>query len=83
MRGRKPKPTSLKLIEGNPGKRSLNKGEPRPAIDIPTCPAHLCSAAKAEWKRLAQMLFRLRVISHLDRAVLAAYCQAYGRLGGS
>ena len=79
MRGRKPKPTALKLIEGNPGKRNLNKGEPRPAIDIPTCPAHLCPAAKAEWKRLAQMLFRLRVISHLDRAVLAAYCQAYGR----
>ena len=79
MRGRKPKPTSLRLIEGNPGKRGFNKGEPRPAIEIPTCPAHLCPAAKAEWKRLAKMLHQLRVISHLDRAALAAYCQAYGR----
>ncbi len=79
MRGRKPKPTALKLIEGNPGKRPINKGEPKPRSEIPTCPAHLCPAAKAEWKRLAKMLYHLRIISHLDRAVLAGYCQAYGR----
>ena len=28
--GRKPKPTTLKVIEGNKGKRPLNKGEPKP-----------------------------------------------------
>lgn len=27
-RGRKPKPTALKVLEGNPGKRPLNKNEP-------------------------------------------------------
>ena len=35
--------------------------------------------AKAEWKRLARCLHDLGVISELDRAALAAYCQAYGR----
>ena len=30
MRGRKPKPTNLKKLQGNPGKRRLNKREPRP-----------------------------------------------------
>ena len=28
--GRKPKPTRLKLIDGNPGKRAINKNEPAP-----------------------------------------------------
>ena len=79
MRGRKPKPTRLKLIEGNPGKRPLNKHEPKPEPKVPTCPAHLCPAAKAEWKRLSRELFVLGIVTALDRAALAAYCQAYGR----
>lgn len=29
-RGRKPKPTALKVLEGNPGKRPLNDHEPIP-----------------------------------------------------
>ncbi len=79
MRGRKPKPTNLKLVTGNPGKRPLNANEPRPAHSIPSCPAHLNASAKAEWKRLCQEMHRLRIISQLDRAAMAAYCQAYGR----
>ena len=79
MRGRKPKPTRLKLIEGNRGKRPLNPREPRPQPKVPTCPAHLCPAAKAEWKRLARELFLLGIVMDLDRAALAAYSQAYGR----
>ena len=31
MAGRKPKPTALKKLEGNPGKRKLNMKEPVPA----------------------------------------------------
>ena len=27
-RGRKPKPTALQVLEGNPGKRPLNENEP-------------------------------------------------------
>ncbi len=79
MRGRKPKPTALRLVEGNPGKRPINTREPRPAHSLPTCPAHLSPTGKAEWKRLAQEMHRLGIISQLDRAALAAYCQAYGR----
>lgn len=79
MRGRKPKPTQLRLIEGNPGKRALNTREPKPAPKMPTCPAHLCPTAKAEWKRLARQLYDLGILTNLDRAVLAAYAQAYGR----
>lgn len=79
MRGRKPKPTRLKLIEGNPGRWPLNAGEPRPDPKPPTCPAHLSPSAKAEWKRLIRDLFALGVITPFDRAALAAYCVSYGR----
>ena len=79
MRGRKPIPTAIKLANGNPGKRPLNCREPQPVTAIPTCPAHLMPTAKAEWKRLTHYLHDLGIISELDRAVLAAYCQAYGR----
>ena len=37
-RGRKPKPTALKLLEGNPSRRALNKNEPQPPTSIPECP---------------------------------------------
>ena len=79
MRGRRPLPTALKLVAGNPGKRPLNHLEPRPVVAIPTCPAHLSPTAKTEWKRLAHHLHRLGVLTGLDRSALAAYCQAYGR----
>jgi len=35
MRGRRPKPTRLKMLTGNPGKRPLNGNEPRPAAAVP------------------------------------------------
>ena len=79
MRGRKPKPTRLKLVDGNRGKRPLNKRGPKPEIKVPTCPAHLRPSARAEWKRLIGELFVLGVVTALDRAALAAYRQAYGR----
>ena len=41
QRGRKPKPTALKVLEGNPGKRPLNLYEPTPEGDLPECPEWL------------------------------------------
>lgn len=79
MRGRKPTPAHLKLLHGNPGKGGPNPGEASSQRRAPTCPSHLCPPAKAEWKRLATQLTVLRILTELDRAALAAYCQAYGR----
>ncbi len=81
MRGRRPIPTSMKLVTGNPGHRPLNAREPKPANSLPTCPAHLSPTAKAEWKRLAGEMHRLGIVSQLDRVALAAYCQAYTAAG--
>jgi len=50
-RGRKPLPTSLKLLCGNPGKQKLPKGEPDPDSNIPAPPAVLNDYAFEEWNR--------------------------------
>ena len=76
-RGRKPKPSALKALEGNPGHRALNKKEPKPESKIPTCPNHLTGTAKQEWTRVTKELQALGVIALVDRASLAAYCTAY------
>ena len=49
-RGRTPKPTAIKQLEGNPGKRQLNTNEPKPKQKAPTCPKWLDDEAKKEWK---------------------------------
>lgn len=77
MRGRKPKPTLVKALTGNPGKRPLNLNEPRPEPSIPDCPPELSPAAQREWARLVGELGQLRMLTNLDRAALAAYCGAY------
>ena len=77
MRGRKPKPTRLKIITGNPGKHPLNYDEPRPEPAVPDCPPELGPSAQREWNRLVGELAGLRVLTNLDRAALAAYCGAY------
>ena len=80
-RGPKPTPTHLKLVRGNPGKRSLpKKGAEIPVvIEVVQPPAFLSDDAKLEWGRMIDTLVTLKLVSALDRAALGAYCQAYGR----
>ncbi len=77
MAGRKPKPTALKKLEGNPGKRKLNTKEPVPGKGMPDCPKWLLPEAKEEWKRLCQKLSEMGVLTEVDMAAFAAYCQRY------
>jgi P27 family predicted phage terminase small subunit len=79
MAGRKPKPTALKELAGNPGKRPLNQREPKPKTTLPPCPRHLSAEARKEWRRMGGELARMGVVTVVDRAALAAYCVAYAR----
>ena len=65
QRGRKPKPTAVKVLEGNPGKRSLNTGEPKPEKKAPRCPAWLEDEAKKEWRRMAKQLEHLGILTEI------------------
>ena len=78
-RGRKPTPTAIKELEGNPGKRPLNKNEPKPTKKAPPCPKWLEPEAKKEWRRLAKKMEQLGVLTEVDMAAFAGYCQAYAR----
>ena len=79
QRGRKPKPTAIKELEGNPGKRELNQNEPKPKKNAPKCPAWLDAEAKKEWKRVSKQLEEIGVLTEVDMAAFAGYCEAYSR----
>lgn len=79
IRGRTPKPTVLKILEGNPGKRPINDAEPKPPDDLPKCPAHLDKTAKKCWRRIAADLHAMGVLTKIDGDALALYCTAYSR----
>lgn len=75
--GRPAKPTVLKLLAGNPGKRPINAQEPNSG-DIDTqAPAELSEAARTHWQRLAPMLSKSGVLKQSDRDLLFCYCESY------
>jgi len=79
QRGPKPKPTAIKQLEGNPGKRPLNPKEPKPEKKAPRCPSWLEPEAKKEWRRLAKQMEHLGTLTETDMTAFAGYCQSYAR----
>lgn len=77
-RGPAPIPTKIKLVNGNPGRRRLNRHEPEPTIRdaVPGPPAFLDDVAAAEWDRVAPELHSLGLLSVVDESALAVYCRA-------
>lgn len=83
MAGRIPLPTRVHELNGNPSKLDLEarkSTEPQPAVAIPAAPAHLDADAAAEWRRMSAELESLGLLTQIDRAALALYCSAWGRL---
>lgn len=80
MKGRKPKPTELKLLAGNPGKRDLPEPPEYDDGDI-EYPEELLhekyELARKEWDRQAPLLKRADVFKKIDRTALMCYCIAY------
>lgn len=73
--GRPPRPHHLKVIDGNPGKRSL-AAPAQPPPSKPRCPTWLTTYAKTEWRRVVPALDALGLLTGVDRSTLAAYCEA-------
>ena len=78
-RGPPKKPTKLQLLKGNPGRRPLNRREPRPRARMPRVPAHLSAPAKTAWKMIAPKLHRLGLLTEIDGLALGLLCDSYGR----
>jgi P27 family predicted phage terminase small subunit len=77
MKGRKPKPTHLKLVTGNAGKRALNKAEPTPPRQRPSAPAHMSDRARETWGYVSALLDRMGVLTEADAIGLEMLCEAY------
>lgn len=77
--GRRPKPTKLKQLQGNPGHRPLNDAEPKPRLGRPDKPEGLVGEAAAEWDRIIPEIEAMGILTVVDRAALAAYCFNYAR----
>jgi len=74
--GRPPKPTSLRKLQGNPGKRAFNEREPTPPIGMPKPPRWLNAKGRRFWREIAPVLEGMRVITVADREALALLCDA-------
>lgn len=77
--GAKRQPTALKVLKGNPGKRPIEDDSVQPDVNIPTAPPHLNDVARREWDRIGEVLYNLQILTEIDRAALAGYCQCYSR----
>src|SRR6266540_874689 len=80
MRGPAPIPIPLKVLRGNPSKKSIRaQFEPERLPKVPDPPEFLEGYAQAEWHRVAPSLHTLGLLSALDIMPLAAYCVCYQR----
>jgi P27 family predicted phage terminase small subunit len=79
VRGARPLPTKLKVVRSTLRNGRANAHEPALPVEIPRCPAHLGAEAKREWKRISVDLAGCGLLTRIDRAALALYCEAWGR----
>ena len=79
MAGRKPKPSQLKLVSGNPGHRPLNKNEPQPKAATARAPHGLSKLAQKHWHTVAKQLSDAKILTELDKTALVLYCEAWAR----
>lgn len=71
------KPTHLKIIQGNPGKRGLNKQEPDPEyLNDLTPPDFLTDAARIVWNEITPDLRAARLLTKVDVPMLHMACES-------
>lgn len=78
MAGRRPLPTAMKVLAGNPGHRPLNAEEPQPPKGAPEMPKGMSRAARREWKKITTELTILGLLTVVDGKALGEYCKLMG-----
>jgi P27 family predicted phage terminase small subunit len=79
MKGRKPKPMRLRLLEGNPSKRPLNEHEPPIIPGRPEPPDYMTDEARDEWRRMCDRLEGMGILSLADWPLLVLWCDTWLR----
>ena len=75
MKGRKPVPTHLKMLHGNPGKRPLNRDEPVPEGELTDPPEWMPESQKTAWNYAIQHA-PAGLLKKLDRSILVVWVVA-------
>lgn len=75
LRGRPPKPTALRLIEGDRNSR-ISKNEPIPRLRTPVCPDEVSDAVREIWEYTVAELSIMGIAYACDRDTLLCYCEA-------
>lgn len=77
MKGRKPTPTAVKQLHGNPGKRAINKREPKPKTAVKR-PWGLGQGEQRKfWDEHAPELERMQVLTGIDGAAFRLMAEHY------
>jgi P27 family predicted phage terminase small subunit len=74
------KPTALKVLEGNRGKRPLPENEPKPKSIAPEVESDIDTQAKKIWKKLSPLVEKLGLLTEIDGDAFAILCQIRSRL---
>jgi P27 family predicted phage terminase small subunit len=83
VRGRKPRPTTLQIAEGDPRKVGVHKLEEKLKKEVkgsrglPRCPAHLQGIARKVWKFWSEELEKMNLDCRPDAQMLEGACIAY------
>ncbi|UQY33583.1 phage terminase small subunit P27 family [Pseudomonas fulva] len=76
--GRRPKPTAKKALAGNPGKRALNRAEPKFAeITHVDPPEWMQPLAIQMWQTVVPELLAQHIVCITDLHNVEAFCTAY------
>jgi P27 family predicted phage terminase small subunit len=74
-RGRPPKPSALKELEGNRGRRELTPD--LPLAGTPDCPEMLDAVGAEHFERIKTELVAVGVVKRLDGEAMAMLCEAW------
>jgi len=65
------------MAKGNPGKRPLNKNEPKPVADAVEPPDWVTGKSLEKWQEVVPKLVGMGVMTNADIDTIARYCTMY------
>lgn len=75
-RGPAPKPTALRILDGDRNKKRINLDEPHARVGLPVCPDEVSSDVRQVWDYTLRELSIMGIAFPADRDALLCFCEA-------
>lgn len=75
-RGPAPKPTALRILDGDRNKKRINTDEPRARVGLPVCPDEVSNDVRQVWDYTLRELSIMGIAYAADRDALLCFCEA-------